>query len=83
MRNYRGLTLLCCFFAHSLLAKTITLTQNEQQDLTISLYSTDLALVQDRRLLGPLLLNDTVIVSDAPPELTDKWRWQHHRAEPQ
>ncbi|NRA21205.1 MAG: hypothetical protein HRU05_12065 [Oceanospirillaceae bacterium] len=69
MRNYRGLTLLCCFFAHSLLAKTITLTQNEQQDLTISLYSTDLALVQDRRLLGPLLLNDTVIVSDISQQM--------------
>ncbi len=48
----------------TLAAETFTLTQADQNNLSITLYSNDLALVQDTRLLGPITPEDTVIVKD-------------------
>jgi hypothetical protein len=50
-------------------AKTLTLTQADQNNLTITLYSDNLALVQDQRLLGAIDKNDSVHVRDVSQQL--------------
>ncbi|MEH6443611.1 MAG: hypothetical protein V7784_06915 [Oceanospirillaceae bacterium] len=59
----KTLPILCALLAsNSLAAKTITLTQADQTNLAITLYTDNLALVQDSRILGSITKQDTVVV---------------------
>ena len=62
--------LLCTLFiASSVSATTFTLTEKQQKKLLITLYSQNLAQVQDSRILGPLTVKDQVIVQDISGQL--------------
>lgn len=58
-----GLLLLSSMLTiQSLNAQTLTLSSNKQTDLSLTLYTNNLALVQDNRILGPIKPEDTIIV---------------------
>jgi hypothetical protein len=51
------------------IAQTITLTEQQQTNLAITLYNNDFALVQDTRILGQLLPDDKVVVRNVSRQL--------------
>lgn len=62
--------LICTLFiVSSVSATTFTLTEKQQKKLLVTLYSKDLAQVQDSRILGPLTAKDQVIVQNISGQL--------------
>lgn len=62
--NYLYLSVLSTLLATSAQAQQITLSASDQTDLSVTFYSQNLGLIQERRTLGPLNDEDTVIVKD-------------------
>ena len=67
--KFVNLVLICIAPLSSIEAKTITLSQTAQQDLAISLYQHDLALIKDVRALGKLTSRDLVKVEGVSQQM--------------
>lgn len=57
------------FLAQHLTAGTITLSSEQQTDLSLTLYSSNLALVQDSRILGAIDAKDEIVVTDISKQM--------------